>query len=116
MLSIVVFTLWHGEGTDPLYQFIEEAQNQGYEIPELRVMEYTMRVDCDDAKVNPDAITAMLDACNPWNTTPIDYSEGMTPSEIAQELIDMGAFEAWHDDVVILPEFYNRVMREAANA
>ena len=45
MRSLIIFEVEHGETTDPLHQFIEEAQRQGFEIPDCQVKDYTVKVD-----------------------------------------------------------------------
>lgn len=45
MISTVTFVIDHGDTTDPFHQFIEEAERQGYEIPDCDVVEYDVEVD-----------------------------------------------------------------------
>lgn len=91
--SEVTFLVDHGDTTDPFHQFIEEAERQGFEIPDCTVVNYTVKVDIDNV--------------NNW-TIPV----------ILQELEDMGV-----DNLLVIPAMldgddavralYKRVIDEA---
>lgn len=48
MKSIVVFLVEHGETIDPLNQFTDETSDNGFNIPDLTVIDWTVRVDLAD--------------------------------------------------------------------
>jgi hypothetical protein len=110
MRSLVIIEVEHGETTDPIEEFVRpviETQNlpEVIERTGLKCNDWSVRVDLPECFV--------LEGGQP---KPVNYAEGMSDTDIAQALIDCGAFPAWLDDTRTLAEFYNFVMDEAANA
>jgi hypothetical protein len=104
MRSLVIIEVEHGEDTDDLQGFADYITS-GITDHKVEVLDWTVKVDLPECFV--------LEGGQP---KPVNYAAGMTDTEIAQALIDCGAFDEWLDDTRTLAEFYNFVMDEAANA
>ena len=108
MRSLIILQVTHSDETDGLQSMYEHliSDTDWYGDGSLLITDHTVKVDLPECFVLEGGVT----------TEPIDYAAGMSTGEIAQELLDMDAFDAWLDTTDTLPDFYNMVMREAAEA
>lgn len=106
MRSLILIEVEHGETTDDIHDLTCWLESDAFtNWSGLKVNDWSVKVDLPECFV-----------LEGGQSKPVDYSAGMTDTELAQELIDMGAFGAWLDDTSTLADFYNKVMTEAANA
>lgn len=106
MRSLIIIEVEHGEDTDGLQGMYEHliSDTDWYGNGSLMIVNHTVKVDLPSCFV--------LEGGQPKT---VNYAEGFTDTQLAQELIDMDAFDAWLEDTSTLAEFYNKVMTEAAN-
>ena len=51
MRSLIIIEVEHGETTDPVSQFVDEAMDLAYNVPDLKVKDYTVKVDIPECFV-----------------------------------------------------------------
>jgi hypothetical protein len=45
MRSLIIFEVEHGETTDPVQQFVDEAMNVMHNVPDISYRNYQVKVD-----------------------------------------------------------------------
>ena len=45
MRSLIILMVEHGETTDPVNQLLDEASDLAYNVPDLRLLETSVKVD-----------------------------------------------------------------------